>query len=291
MKIKKGNNNVKQYAEKSSSSSSSFSMYMKEIKNYQVLSLEQQQQLGYKLKDLNNQFARNKLIQSNLKLVVKIACEFLGIGLSIQDLVQQGNLGLLRAIETYDVEKGVRFSTYASNWIKNYISRAINQKGHMIRIPIATQQKRRKIRKYIQEQQNNGVKVTDQMIKDKFILSDLQFKNGIKKTEYVVSMNTKYDDDDSHSLEFGDSFSKDTYNSSLDEIIQKQNYQSLYNAVEKLDEREKTIIKMRFGLSDGKIYTLKQVADVVGKTYERIRQLENQAVTHLNYYMKEELKK
>lgn len=210
----------------------------------------------------------------------------MGIGLGIDDLVQQGNLGLIRAAETFSIDKGVKFSTYSANWIKNYISRAINKKGRMIRVPIATEQKRRKLKKYIQANQALGIKVTNQMIKKEFGLSDLQLKNGLKKTDFVVSMNEKIDSSDSNSDQFGEMLCDTISTSTLDDVIKQQDNQILHNMVNKLPQREKTIIKLRFGLEDGKIYTLKQVASKIGKTYERVRQLQDDALLTLRKMLK-----
>lgn len=273
------------------SSSSSFSLYMKELQNYNTLNLEEQKKIGLELKDeKTRQQAKQKLITSNLKLVVKIAHQYLGIGLGLQDLVQQGNMGLIRAVDTFDSDKGVKFSTYSANWIKNYISRAINKKGRMIRVPIATEQKRRKLKNYIQQNKSKGIDVSDDMIKQKFGLSDLELKNGLKKTDFVVSMNAKYDGTED-SEQYGEILADITTGSSLDDMIRKQDMDCLKYVLDKLDERQKTIINMRYGLLDGKVYTLKEVADKIGKTYQRVRQLENDAVVHLKTLMLRELNK
>ena len=278
--------------EQCSKSSSSFSLYMRELKKYNTLNSEEQKKVGQQLKNPKlRESAKDKLITSNLRLVVKIAHDYMGIGLGLEDLVQQGNLGLLRAVQTFDSDKGVKFSTYSSNWIKNFISRAINKKGRMIRVPIATEQKRRKLRKYIQQKEAQGITVSQDMMKKDFGFSDLQLKNGLKKTQFVVSMNNKYDDTDSDSDEMGEVITDLSACSSLDDMIKKQDNNCLYNAINKLPERYKTIINMRYGLTDGKVYTLKQVASKIGKTYQRVRQLERDAIIDLRKHMKRQYMK
>ena len=272
-----------------SKSSSSFSMYMKQLQKYDRLNADQEKLIGQQLKNpTTRQVAKDKLITANLRLVVKIAHDYMGIGLGLQDLVQEGNLGLIRAVETFDSDKGVKFSTYSSNWIKNFISRAINKKGRMIRVPIATEQKRRKIQKFIQQNNALGIKVSQDMMKKHFGYSDLQLKNGLKKTDFVVSMNTKYDNADSNSDEIGEILTDARALSSVDEIINDEKNKKLRELVSNLPERQRTIINMRFGLADGHNYTLKEVADKIGKTYQRVRQLENEALKSLKNMMMNE---
>ena len=272
-----------------SKSSSSFSMYMKQLQKYDRLNADQEKLIGQQLKNpTTRQVAKDKLITANLRLVVKIAHDYMGIGLGLQDLVQEGNLGLIRAVETFDSDKGVKFSTYSSNWIKNFISRAINKKGRMIRGPIATEQKRRKIQKFIQQNNALGIKVSQDMMKKHFGYSDLQLKNGLKKTDFVVSMNTKYDNADSNSDEIGEILTDARALSSVDEIINDEKNKKLRELVSNLPERQRTIINMRFGLADGHNYTLKEVADKIGKTYQRVRQLENEALKSLKNMMMNE---
>lgn len=273
------------------SSASSFSMYMRELQNIPQMTVQEQRIIGEKLKHHNTkQQAKQQLITSNLRLVVKIAHDYMGIGLGIDDLVQQGNLGLIRAAETFSVDKGVKFSTYSANWIKNYISRAINKKGRMIRVPIATEQKRRKLKKYIEANEALGITVTNEMIKKEFGLSDLQLKNGLRKTDFVVSMNQKVDNSDSNSEQIGSLICDNLSTSTVDDIIKEQDNRILHNFVNKLPHREQTIIKLRFGLQDGHIYTLKEVADRIGKTYQRVRQLEKDALIMLKKMFKNNLK-
>lgn len=273
------------------SSASSFSMYMRELQNIPQMTVQEQRIIGEKLKHHNTkQQAKQQLITSNLRLVVKIAHDYMGIGLGIDDLVQQGNLGLIRAAETFSVDKGVKFSTYSANWIKNYISRAINKKGRMIRVPIATEQKRRKLKKYIEANEALGITVTNEMIKKEFGLSDLQLKNGLRKTDFVVSMNQKVDNSDSNSEQIGSLICDNLSTSTVDDIIKEQDNRILHNFVNKLPHREQTIIKLRFGLQDGHIYTLKEVADRIGKTYQRVRQLEKDALIMLRKMFKNNLK-
>ena len=278
--------------EKSSKSSSSFSMYMRQLNKFNTLNIEEQKMIGQQLKDpKTRQSAKDKLITSNLRLVVKIAHDYMGIGLGLEDLVQQGNLGLVRAVETFDSDKGVKFSTYSSNWIKNFISRAINKKGRMIRVPIATEQKRRKLKKYIEEKESKGIIVSQEMMKKDFGYSDLELKNGLKKTDFVVSMNNKYDDTDNNSDELGQILTDLSSSSSLQDLIKQEDNRCLHKIVNMLPQRQKIIINMRFGLEDGNIYTLKEVASKIGKTYQRVRQLERDALRSLRTMMKKEYEK
>lgn len=266
---------------------SAMSRYMLEVQNIPTLSDDESYELGKMLKNSETRdFAKNKLIEGNLRLVVKMAHDWKGKGLGIEDLVAEGNIALTTAADKFDIDCGKKFSTYAIWWIRTAMSRAISD-SHTVRIPVASELKKRNVNRFID---NFKVKFdrepTHEEIKKGMGLSDVELRNVYKLENSCVSMNTKLDDSDEQSDEIGDIIAQEQEAVSVvDEITKNEEVQTLYKAINQLDERERTVIIMRFGFGGRAIATLDEVAVKIGKTKERVRQIQTNAMEKLHKIM------
>jgi RNA polymerase primary sigma factor len=231
-------------------------------------------------------FAKNKLIEGNLRLVVKMAHDWKGKGLGIEDLVAEGNIALTTAADKFDVDCGKKFSTYAIWWIRTAMSRAISD-SHTVRIPVASELKKRNVNRFID---NFKVKFdrepTHEEIKKGMGLSDVELRNVYKLENSCVSMNAKFDDSDEQSDEIGDIIAQEQeVESVIDEIVKNEEVQALYKAIKQLDERERIVIVMRYGIGGRAEATLDEVAVKIGKTKERVRQIQKNAEEKMHKIM------
>jgi RNA polymerase sigma factor (sigma-70 family) len=202
--------------------------------------------------------------------------------LGLDDLIAEGNIGLMQAAEKFDIDCGKNFSTYATWWIRSRISRALSN-SHTVRIPVSSDMKKRQVAKFMTEfYQKNGKEATKEDIKQYFGMSDIEYRNLGKLDNSTVSMNQRFDDSDSNSDEIGDVIAAEQETKSvLDEIINKEEVKALLMAIEELDEQSKTVIKMRFGIGCDNGATLDEVAMVIGRTREGVRQIEKRAKIRL----------
>ena len=258
-------------------------MYLKEIGKIPLLSVDEEMNLAKKICDPNENVrkeARKKMAESNLRLVVSIAKRYMGRGMQLLDLIQEGNLGLLRAVEKFDYQKGFKFSTYATWWIRQAITRSIADQARTIRIPV-----------HMVETINRLIKIQRKLVQElgrepKPIEVAKVMGIPVAKVREImsfalepVSMETPIgDEDDSHLGDFlQDANAKIPVNFAMDVLLHDQ----LMEVIKSLTEREQKVILLRFGLEDGKPRTLEEVGKVFGITRERIRQIEAKALRKL----------
>jgi len=256
-------------------SADSVQMYLKEIGRVPLLNPEEEMELA-KNKDLGDKKAKRRLIEANLRLVVSIAKKYTGYGLNFLDLIQEGNMGLFRAVEKFDWSKGYKFSTYATWWIRQAITRALADHSRTIRIPVHVVEilgKFRKADQYLTQQL--GRKPFPGEIAGELDISKSEARHLEKISQDVVSLETTVgEDDEDKETELGD-FIEDVKTISPERAAALKLLRVyIKDIVKDLPEREKKILNMRFGLEDGVSHTLEEVGKVFGVTRERIRQIE-----------------
>ena len=256
-------------------------MYLKEIGKISLLSLEEEQELSKRVAD-GDEKAKNVLAESNLRLVVSIAKRYVGRGLLFLDLIQEGNIGLMKAVEKFDYDKGYKFSTYATWWIRQAITRALADQARTIRVPVhmvETINKMARIERQMTLELNR--EPTDQELSKKMGLSVDKIAEIRKISQDPVSLETPIgEEDDSH---LGD-FLADERTMSPEEFA---NYEvlkdELREVLDTLTTREKEVLELRFGLFDGSSHTLEEVGKQFKVTRERIRQIEAKALRKLRH--------
>lgn len=225
----------------------------------------------------------NALIEQNLRLVQKIANDFLGRGLSWEDLVSEGNRGLITAAHKFDPSRGARFSTYSAWWIKQAIRQAIAEQARTVRVPIGTQINWRRIRKVAKElTEKLGREPTDEEVaaEAKLPVAAIQRLRSSNQVE-VHSLNAPVSGEESESGEFMEFVYDETAPGPDQELINLEDVEQLLALLETLPEREKQVLRLRFGLDGEPVRTLEEVGAIIGCTNERVRQIQNQALRKL----------
>lgn len=258
-------------------------LYLRAIKDIPLLTAEEEKSLARKIKR-GNALARRKMIQSNLRLVINIAKRYSKLGVPMMDLIEEGNLGLIKAVKKYNPHKGYRFSTYAAWWIKQYITRAIANQGKTIRIPV-----------YMTEIINRWKRVTEQLtqkygrrpkikeVAKKMRLSMKKIREINEVAAKVSSLDAPIGDDGTG--QFMDLIEDETSASPMDNIVETLRRERVDKLLERMNEREKKILDLRFGLIDGTTHTLGETAKLFGITRERVRQIESAALEKLKVYI------
>ena len=258
-------------------------MYLKEIGKIPLLSVEEEMVLAQKISDPDENIrkeAAKKMAESNLRLVVSIAKRYMGRGMQLLDLIQEGNLGLLRAVEKFDYKKGFKFSTYATWWIRQAITRSIADQARTIRIPVHMVETINRLiktqRKLVQEL---GREPKPEEVAKIMSLPVSKVREIMNFALEPISMETPIgDEEDSHLGDFLQDYNaKVPVNFAMDVLLHDQ----LIEVIKSLTEREQKVILLRFGLEDGKPRTLEEVGKVFGITRERIRQIEAKALRKL----------
>lgn len=256
-------------------------MYLKEIGKVPLLSPEEEIELAKRM-ELGDENARKRLAEANLRLVVSIAKRYVGRGMQFLDLIQEGNLGLIKAVEKYDYSKGFKFSTYATWWIRQAITRAIADQARTIRIPVhMVETINRLIRTSRQLLQELGREPTPEEIAEKMEMPVERVREIMKISQDPVSLETPIgEEEDSH---LGDFIQDDEASQPSEEASYTLLREQLEEVLSTLTPREEQVLRMRFGLIDGKPHTLEEVGKEFDVTRERIRQIESKALRKLRH--------
>ena len=250
--------------------------YLREINETALLTADEEKELSYRIANSDKE-ARDRMVRANLRLVVNIARGYTGKGLPLQDLIEEGNLGLLRAVEGFDPTMNTRFSTYASYWIKQSIKRALINSGKTIRVPA-----------YMVELLSKWRRATAKLLDElgrtptmEEIAADLGIprkKLAIVKKAILLYNATPQTDDDDAGLSISDLIADDRNKAPDLEMLDSDSLKHVFRMLGTMDEREATILRMRFGLDDSEPRTLKEIGETLGLTRERVRQIESEAL-------------
>ena len=255
-------------------------IYLNEIGQIPLLSEEEERELG-KRSAQGDESARRKLAEGNLRLVVSLAKRYTGRGIQLMDLIQEGNMGLMRAAEKYDYTMENRFSTYASWWIKEAMQRAIDQQSREIRVPVHVAENMKKVQKISKElQQELGRDPLPKEIAEKLgNKTEAEVKDILSYLQNPVSLETPVGEDGENSLgDMVEDRREATPEEAMNTLVQKEEVSELLS---KLTDRERQVIGLRYGLEDGKTHTLEEIGGMLNVTRERVRQIEARAMEKL----------
>ena len=259
-------------------------VYLKDIKKNPLLTPEEEKQLAGKVKE-GDEEARAKMINANLRLVVNIAKRYSHFGVLLTDLIEEGNMGLMKAVSMYDPEQRFRFSTYAAYWIRQYITRALANQAKTVRIPVYMVEAIAKWKRAVEQ--------LTQKLGRRPRLKEVakEMKKSVKKITQIRSMITR-----TTSLEapigkdgtgqFSDLIPDESSASATDELTQILRQERVGELLEKMGAREREVLSLRYGLKDGTTRTLNEIAKNFGITRERVRQIENAAMLKLRAYIR-----
>jgi RNA polymerase primary sigma factor len=259
--------------------------YLKEIRSISLLTPEEEVTLSKKIKKGDEQ-ARKDMIRANLRLVINIAKRYIHLGIPLLDLIEEGNIGLMKAVDRFDHRKGFRFSTYAAWWIKQTITRSISEHGKIIRVPVYMNElinKWKRTREAL-SQKLNRIPTDDEISK--------KLKLSTEKTEQIIFWLTTTtssleapvgEEGDSQVLDLVEDQTSVSPDAEIEHFLNKERVESL---VAMMTEREQDVLKLRFGLSDGRVRTLAEIAQKMEISRERVRQIEEAALKKIRKMVK-----
>ena len=264
-------------------------MYLKDIGKIPLLTAEREAELA-ELMQIGDEKAKNELVEANLRLVVSIAKRYVGKGMYFLDLIQEGNLGLMKAVEKYDHTKGFKFSTYATWWIRQAITRAIADQARTIRIPVHMVETIHKVSRTARQlQQENGKEPTTEEIAKKLGMINERVREIMKIAQDPVSLETPIgEEEDSHLGDFVEDNETPAPSETASYALLRE---QLNDVLHTLTTREEQVLKLRFGLEDGRPRTLEEVGKKFEITRERIRQIEAKALRKLRHPSRSKLLK
>lgn len=256
-------------------------LYLKEIGKVPLLTNEREKELAERMM-AGDESAKTELVEANLRLVVSIAKRYVGRGMYFLDLIQEGNLGLMKAVEKFDYTKGYKFSTYATWWIRQAITRAIADQARTIRIPVHMVETIHKVSRYSRQMlQELGREATAEEIGEKMDMSADKVREIMKIAQDPVSLETPIgEEEDSH---LGDFIQDNNVEVPADAATYTLLHEQLMDVLSTLTEREQKVLRLRFGLDDGRPRTLEEVGRQFNVTRERIRQIEAKALRKLRH--------
>jgi RNA polymerase primary sigma factor len=253
--------------------------YLREINETALLTAREEKELSNRISNGEKE-ARDRMVRANLRLVVNIARAYTGKGLPLQDLIEEGNLGLLRAVEGFDPDMNTRFSTYASYWIKQSIKRALINSAKTIRIPAYMVELLTKWRRATAKLDDElGRPPTQEEVAKELGLP--KKKLSIVRAAIQLYNTTPQTDDDEGGWTMSDMVADERVKGPEDELVDTDNLKHVFQMLDTMDPREATILRMRFGLDDAEPRTLKEIGESMGLTRERVRQIENEALKKL----------
>ncbi len=266
----------------SSSTDDAVKIYLQQIGRIPLLNTEQEVETAKQIKETNCLKAKEKLVSANLRLVVSIAKKYIGRGLSFLDLIQEGNLGLIKAAEKFDYTKGYKFSTYATWWIQQSITRGIADKSRTIRLPVHMIETIGKIRKVTYDLTNElNRKPSKEEIAERLDISVSKLRSVMKSAQATISLETPLNKKED-TTRIGDFLIDNSSSSPDNKVIQENLFNEIRKILGQLSPKEKDVLIMRFGLDDdGNKKTLEEIGSRYGVSRERIRQIENRAISKL----------
>ena len=262
------------------SADDSVKIYLQQIGKVKLLNSEEEIELAKRIAE-GDEDAKAKLVQANLRLVVSIAKKYIGRGLSFLDLIQEGNLGLIRAAEKFDYKRGFKFSTYATWWIQQSITRGIADKSRTIRLPVHMIETIGRLKKVTRDLTHElGRNPTKEELAAKMQISLAKLRLVLKATQSTISLETPLHTKDETS-KIGDFLVDESIEAPDTRVSQENLTEELEKILESLRPRERDVLKLRFGLQDGNKRTLEEIGQLFGVSRERVRQIETRALNKL----------
>jgi RNA polymerase primary sigma factor len=255
--------------------------YLKRIGKVRLLTKEDEVRLAKRV-EMNDMSAKNQLIEANLRLVVSIAKRYTGRGLTLLDLIQEGNLGLIRAVEKFDWRRGFKFSTYATWWIRQGITRALADQSRTIRIPVHMVERMNRVGRVRRALvQKNGREPTPEEIAAEVEMTPDQVEEILDLGREPVSLETPVGTGDGADSRLADFIEDDLHDAPLEQVSNDLRSVDLEDALKQLQWRERRVLELRYGLSSGEPMTLEAIGSEVGVTRERVRQIESRTLSKL----------